>query len=35
LTAWSDIALVQMVKQRHQGQLTIERRIVQESQALV
>ena len=35
LIAWSDIMLVQVVKRRQNGQLAIERRIVQGSQALV
>lgn len=35
MIAWSDIVLVQVVKRRQQGQLSIERRIVQGSQALV
>jgi transposase-like protein len=35
LVAWADIAIVQVVKQRVEGCLTIERRIVQGGQALV
>jgi hypothetical protein len=35
LIAWSDIALVQVVKRRQQGRLTIEQRIVQGTKALV
>lgn len=35
LIAWPDIVLVQVVKRRRQGQLTIQRRIVQGSQALL
>ena len=35
LVAWPDIAIVQVVKQRAEGLLTIERRIVQGGQALV
>lgn len=35
LIAWADIALVQVVKRRQQGLLTIEQRIVQGTQALV
>ena len=35
MIAWSDIVLVQVVKRRQQGQLSIEQRIVQGSQALV
>ena len=35
LVAWPNIVLVQLLKRRQQGKLTIERRIVQGSQALV
>jgi transposase-like protein len=35
MIAWSDIVLVQVVKRRQQGQFSIERRIVQGSQALM
>jgi transposase-like protein len=35
LRAWSELALVQVVKQRHKGHMTIERRIVQGTQAMV
>jgi len=35
LATWADLALVQVVKQRRNGQLTIDRRIVQGSSALV
>jgi transposase-like protein len=35
LRAWSELALVQVVKQRHKGHLSIERRIVQGTQTMV
>jgi transposase-like protein len=35
LRAWSELALVQVVKQRRQGHMNIERRIVQGTQAMV
>lgn len=35
LRAWSELALVQVIKQRCQGHLSIERRIVQGTQAMV
>jgi transposase-like protein len=35
LRAWRDLAIVQVVKQRQEGRLTIERRMVQGTQALV
>jgi transposase-like protein len=35
LRAWSEVAIVQVVKQRQEGRLTIDRRIVQGTQAMV
>lgn len=35
LRAWSEVAIVQVVKQRQKGRLTIDRRIVQGTQAIV